>query len=184
MYSRPVARNFSQGAMFNAPYTVDQHTLIWGLFRQIKRTFLIEYFGLKVMFNTRFLAVVKDLNACNFISYQNGFYICKHSRVMCNLQLQCPTHPTFPYLWSKAYQRQELTLLDYRHRLEHKSPCYVPLALAKLFLKTFSFEIAWKKFFMRTLAPVSLALGLGLWYSCPWPGEGLSLERPRIFFVS
>ena len=51
------------------------------------------------MFNTRFLAVVKDLNACNFISYQNGFYICKHSRVMCNLQLQCPTHPTFPYIF-------------------------------------------------------------------------------------
>ena len=83
--------------MSNAPYTVDQHTLIWGLFRQIKSTFWIEYFGLKVMFNTRFLAVIEDLNACNFISYQNGFYICKHSRVMCNLQLQCPTHPTFPY---------------------------------------------------------------------------------------
>ena len=86
--------------MSNAPYTVDQHTLIWGLFRQIKSTFWIEYFGLKVMFNTRFLAVVKDLNACNFISYQNGFNICKHSRVMCNLQLQCPTHPTFPYVIS------------------------------------------------------------------------------------
>ena len=50
------------------------------------------------MFNTKILAVVEDLNACNFISNQNGFYICKHSRVMCNSQLQCPTHPTFPYI--------------------------------------------------------------------------------------
>ena len=56
------------------------------------------------------------------------------------------------------------------------------------------FEIAWKKFlktflFWIALALVSMVLGLGLEHSCPWPqeglsSEGLSLTRPRIFFVS
>ena len=32
-------------------------------------------------------------------------------------------------------------------------------------------------FFLRTLAAVSLVLGLGLEHSCPWPREGLSSER-------
>ena len=38
-------------------------------------------------------------------------------------------------------------------------------------MKTFFF------FFWRTLAPVSLVLGLGLEHSCPWPREVLSSER-------
>ena len=43
-------------------------------------------------------------------------------------------------------------------------------------------KIALKKifedlFFLRTLAPVSLVLGLGLEHSCPWPREVLSSER-------
>ena len=32
-------------------------------------------------------------------------------------------------------------------------------------------------FFRRTLAAVSLVLGLGLEHSCPWPREGLSSKR-------
>ena len=54
-------------------------------------------------------------------------------------------------------------------------------------------EIAWKTFlrtfffFWRTLAAVSLVLGLGLEHSCPWPRQGLSSERLSLaldFFVS
>ena len=47
----------------------------------------------------------------------------------------------------------------------------------------------WRLFFWRTLAPVSLVLGLGLEHSCPWPrevlsSEGLSLALASDFFVS
>ena len=48
-------------------------------------------------------------------------------------------------------------------------------------LKTFLF------FFWRTLAPLSVVLGLGLKHSCPWPREGLSSEGLSLasdFFVS
>ena len=41
-------------------------------------------------------------------------------------------------------------------------------------------KIFWRRFFFffwRTLAPVSLVLGLGLEHSCPWPREVLSSER-------
>ena len=39
-------------------------------------------------------------------------------------------------------------------------------------------KLFWRPFFLwRTLAAVSLVLGLGLEHSCPWPQEGLSSER-------
>ena len=51
-------------------------------------------------------------------------------------------------------------------------------------LKTFFFEIAWKNFwrsfFWRTLALVSLVLGLGFKHSCPWPSRGSVLRRARL----
>ena len=39
-------------------------------------------------------------------------------------------------------------------------------------------------FFWRTLAAVSLVLGLGLEHSCPWPREGLSSERLSLALAS
>ena len=39
-------------------------------------------------------------------------------------------------------------------------------------------------FFWRTLADVSLVLGLGLEHSCPWPREGLSSERLSLALAS
>ena len=55
-----------------------------------------------------------------------------------------------------------------------------PFSPKKFFWKPFFWDclkkIFWKPFFWRTLAPVSLVLGLGLERICPWPW-------PRIFFV-
>ena len=42
----------------------------------------------------------------------------------------------------------------------------------------------WRPFFWRTLAPVSLVLGLGLEHSCPWPREVLSSERLSLALAS
>ena len=42
-------------------------------------------------------------------------------------------------------------------------------------------KLFWRPFFRRTLAAVSLVLGLGLEHSCPWPRVGLSSER--LFFA-
>ena len=61
----------------------------------------------------------------------------------------------------------------------------------KIFENVFFLEIAWKDlfffFFGRTLAPVSLVLGLGPEHSCSWPREGLSSKGQSLaldFFVS
>ena len=47
----------------------------------------------------------------------------------------------------------------------------------KFFLRPFYF-------FWRTLASVSLVLGLGLEHSCPWPLDGLSSERLSLALAS
>ena len=39
-------------------------------------------------------------------------------------------------------------------------------------------------FFRRTLAAVTLVLGLGLEHSCPWPREGLSSKRLSLALAS
>ena len=64
----------------------------------------------------------------------------------------------------------------------------------KFFEAPFFWRLPEKKFleiifFWRTLAPESLARGLGLEHSCPWPqedlsSEGLSLALASDFFVS
>ena len=63
-----------------------------------------------------------------------------------------------PYLWSKAYQLQWPTLLDHRHRLEHKRPYYITLAQAKKFFgRPNFFFFFWEIFvFGEYLRPVSL----------------------------
>ena len=52
--------------------------------------------------------------------------------------------------------------------------------LKKYFRRRFLLEntrkIFWRPFFLRTLALVSLVLGLGLEHSCPWPREDLPSE--------
>ena len=46
-------------------------------------------------------------------------------------------------------------------------------------------KLFWRPFFFwRTLAAVSLVLGLGLEHSCPWPREGLSSERLSLALAS
>ena len=80
------------------------------------------------------------------------------------------------------------TTLDHRHRLEHKSPCYVTPGLAKFFLKTFIFNFLRSnktKFFLKN----TFACVLGLEHFCPWPREGLfskglSLALASDFFGS
>ena len=45
-------------------------------------------------------------------------------------------------------------------------------------------KLFWRSFFWRTLAAVSLVLGLGLEHSCSWPREGLSSNRLSLALVS